>query len=65
MTDQQAAQDWHLGQQAAWLIRRCSQLRPWLQHDRPDVVTANPASRLATTARVPRWETNSCSWKMV
>ena len=40
MTDQQAAQDWHLGQQAAWLIRRCSQLRPWLQHDRPDVVDA-------------------------
>ena len=27
-----------LGQQAVWLIRRCSQLRPWLQHDRPDVV---------------------------
>lgn len=29
-----------LGQQTDWLIRRCRQLRPWLQHDRPDVVAS-------------------------
>ncbi len=29
-----------LSQQAAWLIRRCRQLRSWLHHDRPDVVAS-------------------------
>ena len=27
-----------LGQQLDWLIRRCRQLRPWLQNDRPDLL---------------------------
>lgn len=29
-----------LGQQAEWLLRRCRQLRPWLQHDRPDLLAS-------------------------
>ena len=40
MTDMASAEpaNLHLGQQAAWILRRCRQLRPWLQQDRPDVL---------------------------